>query len=49
MGAGEEDFEGGADEEEEARRGGKPLRGPGCEEGYAYAAIIATMKVTLCN
>lgn len=49
VGAGKEDFEGSADEEEEAGGKGKSLLGSRSEEGYPYAAMIATMKVTLCN
>ena len=49
VGAGEEDFEGGADEEEEAGGRISYCSGAGSDERYAYAAIMATMKVTLCN
>ena len=47
--AGEENFEGGADEEEEAGGGVSLCSGSRSEEGCAYAAMMATMKVTLCN
>ena len=49
VGAGEDDFEGGADEEEEAVREGKLLVGFRSRGEDAYAAMMATMNVTLCN
>ena len=49
VGAGEEDFEGGTDEEE--KTGGRVSCCSGFKSGKvcAYAAMMATMKVTLCN
>ena len=49
VGAGEEDFEGGTDEEEETGRRVSRCSGAKSGELYAYAAMMATMKVTLCN